>query len=140
MGNMNNLNKDANIVDHIDFIHSIDLTNLDRHLIEDKKTLEGKFFSYFLINKDVVVYIGVSNNVGRRVIEHLAQGLKEFDSYCFIEIPSIYDPKQIEHILIDAYSPIYNRDNRFIAKRKKLAKILNISLEDAMEYKIKIEK
>lgn len=60
---------------------------------------------YFLIKNGVVVYIGESNNILMRIGQHIAEGVKDFDSF---EIYPTSDRKRLEGFLIMAFKPKYN--------------------------------
>lgn len=62
---------------------------------------------YFLINDYEVVYVGQSTNIASRIVYHVAEGRKIFDSYSYVECEkSILD--DMESLYIDKYIPKYN--------------------------------
>ena len=63
---------------------------------------------YFLYDADEIVYIGESDNVFRRIGQHIAEGKKIFDHF---EIYPTPDRKRLEGFLIRALQPKYNRSH-----------------------------
>lgn len=62
---------------------------------------------YFLIDKEMIVYIGLSKNVFDRIGRHIKEGKKIFSKYKIIETPS-FDIKGYESRLIRHFKPKYN--------------------------------
>lgn len=60
---------------------------------------------YFLFDKGVLVYVGETDNLFRRIGQHIAEGKKQFDSF---EIYPCADRKRLEGFLIRTLSPKYN--------------------------------
>lgn len=60
---------------------------------------------YFLYDKDDLVYIGTSDNLYRRIGEHIAQKEKVFDRF---EIFPTSDRIRLEGFLIKMFKPKYN--------------------------------
>lgn len=60
---------------------------------------------YFLYDGDELVYIGESDNLYRRIGQHIAEGKKKFDRFSIYET---IDRKRLEGFLIDALKPKYN--------------------------------
>ena len=60
---------------------------------------------YFLFDKDELVYIGESDNIFRRIGEHVRDGTKEFDRF---EVYPTWDRKSLEGFLISTLKPKYN--------------------------------
>lgn len=62
---------------------------------------------YFLIDKDEIVYIGMSSNLFARIGRHIFDGDRVFTKYTIIEMPQS-DIKRFESELIERYKPKYN--------------------------------
>lgn len=76
----------------------VDINNLDKHSFE---VFSGV---YFLFREGVVVYIGESTNVLKRIGEHED---KSFDEYSYVKTPK-NKLKVEEKKYIKMYSPLYN--------------------------------
>lgn len=63
---------------------------------------------YFLFDGDELVYIGQSDNVFRRIGQHIAEKAKVFDSW---EVYETDDYIRLEGLLINLLKPKYNRTN-----------------------------
>lgn len=63
---------------------------------------------YFLYRARELVYIGQSINVVSRIGTHLKEGVKEFDSYKYLEIGPEVELTPIEIYFIRKYKPKYN--------------------------------
>lgn len=62
---------------------------------------------YFLISASVVVYVGQSMNLHKRIATHIAEAEKQFDSFHFVQCqPSILD--ELEQAYIATLKPKYN--------------------------------
>lgn len=79
---------------------------------------------YFLVALGTVVYVGQSSNCGRRILEHLIDPTKTFDSYFVIECaPSLLN--ELEQRYVSKFSPYLNinipgRRTRSIARASKI--------------------
>lgn len=60
---------------------------------------------YFLYDKDELVYIGQSDNLYRRIGQHIAERKKRFDSF---ELYPTTDRIRLEGFLIKMFKPKYN--------------------------------
>lgn len=60
---------------------------------------------YFLYDGDELVYIGESDNVFRRIGQHIAEKQKTFDRF---EVYPTKERRRLEGFLIRAFSPKYN--------------------------------
>lgn len=60
---------------------------------------------YFLYDKDELVYIGQSDNLYRRIGQHIADGVKTFDRF---ELYPTNDRIRLEGFLIRMFKPKYN--------------------------------
>ena len=60
---------------------------------------------YFLYDKDELVYIGQSDNLYRRIGQHIAEGKKKFDRF---ELYPTGDRIRLEGFLISMFEPKYN--------------------------------
>lgn len=60
---------------------------------------------YFLYDGDDIVYVGESDNLFRRIGQHIAEGTKRFDRF---EIYPTRERKRMEGFLIRALKPKYN--------------------------------
>ena len=82
--------------------------------IQNRKIISGV---YFLFDKDELVYVGCSNDIFKRIIQH--EGKKVFDSYSYIELSNEEEIMLCEGVLIDKYIPKYNKDGKAIVNRKR---------------------
>lgn len=82
------------------------------HLRPDPTTLRPRLVGvYFLISKDVIVYVGQSTDVEVRVVQQTAKRRRRrrvFDRAAWIELPEA-DLSTYEGALIRALRPKYNR-------------------------------
>lgn len=63
---------------------------------------------YLLIKNKEIVYIGVSNYLGKRILQHKKD--KDFDIICILEDESMfYKKEKLETILINIFLPKYNK-------------------------------
>ena len=53
----------------------------------DIKNMEFGSGVYFLYNKGELVYIGKATNITRRIVDHVEEGTKEFDTVRYTKIP-----------------------------------------------------
>lgn len=96
---------------------------------------------YFLFNALEVVYIGQSRNVLSRIGTHMAEGIKQFDTFTIIRV----DPEHRimrERQLIRTFKPYYNnisyREQGFMPA-KEVAEILGVT-EYHIRHLIKLYK
>jgi len=78
---------------------------------EQSKKISKKMVSgiYFLLYKDVVVYVGKSVNMMSRINFHVSEGKKIFDSYTFLSIEDQNLLNEEEAKYIFKYTPKYNQ-------------------------------
>lgn len=62
---------------------------------------------YFLYDGEELVYIGQSDNIYRRIGQHISEGVKRFDSFCFYEVGE--ERIILESYLINKFQPKYNQ-------------------------------
>lgn len=62
---------------------------------------------YFLYDGEELVYIGQSDNIYRRIGQHISEGVKRFDSFCFYEVGE--ERIILESYLISKFQPKYNQ-------------------------------
>ena len=62
---------------------------------------------YFLYDGEELVYIGQSDNIYRRIGQHISDGVKRFDSFCFYEVGE--ERIILESYLINKFKPKYNQ-------------------------------
>lgn len=112
---------------------------LERH----KKSASNSSGIYFLFKDEVVVYIGISQNIYERVLGSRGHILsKNFDSFSFIEInKDNRDLEKLEYFLISFFHPIDNSTNRGFElytnlpleyKEKRERKELNLAYQNAL--------
>jgi excinuclease UvrABC nuclease subunit len=63
---------------------------------------------YFLISQNDIVYIGQSNNYKDRILTHIAEAQKIFDSYSVILEDDLETRFVVEALYITAFEPKYN--------------------------------
>lgn len=101
------------IIDSIKVINSINAFELPMVSFKRQK----KIGIYFLIKNNIIVYIGQSTDIEKRIFQHECK--KDFDSYsyyeCEIKMLSLY-----ERIFLDKYLPVLNNDSE--TRRKKKSK------------------
>ena len=76
--------------------HEIDLTQM-----------EIRSGVYFLYNKGVLVYVGKATNISRGILDHLEEGIKEFDQVRYMVVP-VDSLSNVETTLIKSLKPLYN--------------------------------
>lgn len=86
----------------------IRIKDLYRLPIENVSTPPG---IYFLCKEGKIKYIGQAVNVAGRIIQHLNEGVKDFDSVYFIACP-INQLTQLETSLIRYFQPELNRKSK----------------------------
>lgn len=94
------------------------------------KKNETKYFIYFLIQHEDVVYVGKSINPDNRIRTHVMENRKEFDSYTVFECDTEAEMDMMENVHIVAYQPLHNKA---ISMRK-----IGEGIRDALE-KEKVE-
>jgi len=62
---------------------------------------------YYLIQDGVIVYVGQSKNIRKRIASHIVEGKKKFDSYSFFPAEK-ENLNQLELDEILEHNPIYN--------------------------------
>tara|TARA_R110000822_G_C14903816_1_gene449326 strand:- start:28 stop:483 length:456 start_codon:yes stop_codon:yes gene_type:complete len=105
------------------------------------------YYLYFLFNKNKLVYIGQTNNINKRLVDHKRKdnfysgtNQKKFNKYYAISSSSDKITKRWEKILIKKLKPKYNvghdKDARYIKKwiSKKWSKK---KIKDYKDYKLK---
>lgn len=88
---------------------------------------------YFLIKDNEVVYVGKSKDVHSRVMTHLVDKEKDFDSYSYILLENAHDRDVTECFYIETLAPKYN--NSFSEKHLLLEVLQEIALLSG--YKIR---
>lgn len=77
------------------------------HYITEENFLPRKGI-YFLYDSGEIVYIGQTNNLPQRIVGHIKEGTKTFDSYSFYECdPDTLDSVEFEEII--EHKPKYNK-------------------------------
>lgn len=71
------------------------------------KGIELRSGVYFLYDKEELVYIGQASNITRRILEHIEQGLKVFDTVRYSLVP-VTNLNSVEMTLVKALKPKYN--------------------------------
>jgi excinuclease UvrABC nuclease subunit len=97
-----------------------------KEIVESKKELPkkgGHGGVYFLIQKEDIVYVGKSEDYINRILNHIIERKKQFDSYSVIEINDDLERSITEAFYITAFEPKYN-DMKQIQK-EHLQKSLN---------------
>lgn len=100
-------------------------------IIENKKDIPKDLIKYggvyFLLKDKEIVYVGKSENIPNRLMNHLKDGLKDFDSYY-----SILVDNQDEMGAMEAYyiTTIKTKYNAKIADRKYEKELLKILLKE----------
>lgn len=81
--------------------------------IENIKKLTGNELTgiYFLIDKDLVVYVGQSHNIKHRMIQHNKE--KVFDNIYYFECPES-ELNELEAKYIGEFNPSYNKTHVFV--------------------------
>ena len=64
---------------------------------------------YYLIDDGEVVYVGQTRSISMRIVNHLRDKSKVFDSYKLIEIPDGSDKNHCEFFQIMQHKPKYNK-------------------------------
>ena len=88
--------------------------NIERkqEMKENNKLLPGYTAVYALYDDDEIVYVGVTNNIERRIKQHKRGGDKVFNRYTIVEahVDRFYAVRQ-EHKLIEQHNPKYNKSS-----------------------------
>ncbi|MEE8209078.1 MAG: hypothetical protein V3T88_09050, partial [Nitrosomonadaceae bacterium] len=66
-------------------------------------------YIYYLLDKGAVVYVGQTRSVSLRMVNHVAQRKKVFDSYKLLEVKDGLNMNQREFFQILQYRPKYNK-------------------------------
>ena len=85
---------------------------------------------YYLYKNCIIVYIGQTQNLPQRIINHIKDGVKDFDSYSFLSIPyGSLDEREFNKIV--KHKPIYNKSLPYypdwITTPKKILKEYGLS-------------
>jgi len=90
------------------------------------KQYETRSGIYFLYDNDELVYIGQAFNISRRILEHLNEGVKEFNKvrYNIVQVEAL---NEVETTLISSLKPKYNHA-RTRGLEKELAPVRKGSL------------
>lgn len=83
---------------------------------------------YFLCKEGIIKYIGQAMSITNRIVEHVKEGLKDFDKVFFIQCP-LNRLNALENALIRYYKPAYNRASRDATQKDLL--IVNSILSGA---------
>lgn len=62
---------------------------------------------YFLLESDEVIYVGQTNNINRRLLEHRRDGILFDRFWCFGGVPKMFI-KEIENLYIKLFNPACN--------------------------------
>lgn len=65
---------------------------------------------YFLFDKELK-YVGMTNNLYKRICWHKIYSNKIFSEICYIEVPNKFERKLIEKYCIETFKPILNGIN-----------------------------
>lgn len=95
---------------------------ISRSVPADAKCIDGQGF-YFLIVGDMIVYVGISNEIWFRMRRHREDPSKYFTRVTIINAPEIV-AKQMEAFYYEKYSPPFNErpERLHDALRKHLKK------------------
>ncbi len=98
--------------------------NINNHKLKELSNIS--YYLYFLFNKNKLVYIGQTNNINKRLVDHKRKDnsytgviRKVFDRYYAISSLSDKITKKWEKILIKKLKPKYNIGHDKDAKYKK---------------------
>lgn len=80
------------------------------------KNYKGSYFVYFLINKNKIDYIGVSESLYSRLIQHKCT--KQFQEVLLLKFDNYNKMLEAEKELIDMFNPSLNIMNDFKINRK----------------------
>ena len=64
---------------------------------------------YFLFDNDILVYVGISNNIAVRLWQHQCKYDKHWNKVKYIEEKDYLKAIEIENYYIDKYKPKYNK-------------------------------
>jgi hypothetical protein len=78
--------------------------------------LDDLTWVYFLFLQDVVVYVGQTVTGITRIISHIREGDKLFDSYCYINV-GVDKLLEVENYYISKFKPRYNKTLNLDKKR-----------------------
>lgn len=84
------------------------LDRINQAAINIHRSKERASGIYFLLQDNELVYIGQSNNCGRRIYDHLTENVKAFNRACYLPIDEA-DLSDIESALINVFRPKLNR-------------------------------
>jgi len=90
--------------------HPLSLADLIKNDL--KRVIPNKEGVYYLFNKGELVYIGISNNIRKRLFQHYKEKLKDFDNVLWFCSDRFKNDRnkliKLEKNLIKYYKPIYN--------------------------------
>lgn len=104
---------EAKAIEHAVILNGSSVASMPSVLLtEDQIVSKARPFSalagvYFLISNSKIVYVGQSENVGKRLAEHRWDGVKVFDAFHVVECDRsllIY----LERKYIQQFAPLYN--------------------------------
>lgn len=66
---------------------------------------------YFLINEGSIIYIGISEDISRRVRSHSYDRLKTFNCFSFLENSTYKGLRDLEYLYIRVFQPKHNKQH-----------------------------
>ena len=66
-------------------------------------------YIYYLLDKGVIVYVGQTRSLSMRMVNHVGDNQKTFDSYKLVEVPDGANKNECEFFQIMQYKPKYNK-------------------------------
>ena len=93
---------------------------------------------YFLWDNEELVYIGQSNDIIKRLIDHRDDERKSFTDYSYIETDRPL--KDVETFLIQLYSPRDNLQYNIPNDLSELIQVFNLTEQDVYSLTYQVEK
>lgn len=105
--------------------------------LKDLQKTRDKQGIYFLYNQDKeLIYIGQSRNIYIRLLEHIAENKKQFDSFKAIKIDDSDFMELMEIYLIQLYKETHNLLNRLTIKFDFENFFLNVPSSIRLKYNL----
>ena len=79
---------------------------------------------YFLLQDDVIVYVGKSENITLRLMTHIREKSKSFNKYYYIYYDNINEMSFMEAYYIMLLKPLYNKKEPDVKYQKEVINTL----------------
>lgn len=89
--------------------HLLNSVLCSKHTIDEISSSLGFSGVYFLWQSDVIVYIGMSKNIGNRLRSHASEKMAFFDHFSFLRTKDDIEAANLERLFITNNDPKFNK-------------------------------